>query len=220
MTGAMHLSVHVRLLVATATVVGIAGCSSAGQEPAGLATAGRSTPPASAPQTADTPTGGPTPSAPATSSAVLADLPPGLVFEDIPQGSGDAAAALEAYVGLEKEIWRSFLDARLSPDLSAFATAPVVADWEASVKYQQDHDLIGGGRIVITPTIDRVSDHLVLIGGCADMSELTNIVDGKESPPQEVLESPTWVIEAIVMVDQASGGGWKVSEYRQEPGQC
>ena len=63
-------------------------------------------------------------------------------------------------------------------------------------------------------------DELVLIDACADMSELTNIVDGEETPPPEVVENPTWVVEALVMADQASGGGWKVSEYRQEPRTC
>jgi hypothetical protein len=208
----------VRLVAVAAIVCAVAGCGGSGAEPAGLSTETvRSPVPTTGPATTSAVASG---AATGTATAAVSNLPPGLVFEDIPQASGKAAAALQAYLGLEKEIWRSFLAAELSPDLPKYAMAPVIADWEASIKYQQDHDLVGGGRIVISPTIERVSDHLVLIGGCADMSELTNIVDGEEAPPQEVLESPTWVIEAIVMVDQATGGGWKVSEYRQEPGTC
>jgi hypothetical protein len=217
--GGLRLSVPTRLLSAVALMVAVTACNSAGEEPAGLAPVDRSPASASAEPTAATTADEPTTSG-ATSTPTPGELPPGLVFEDIPPASGNAAAALHAYLGLEAEIWRSFLAAKLSPDLPEYATEPVVADWQAAVKYQQDHDQIGGGSIVITPTIDRVSENLVLIGGCADMSELTNIVDGKETPPPEVLENPTWAIEAIVMVDQASGGRWKVSEYRQEPGQC
>ena len=209
----MRLSLPTTLVMPSVALVAMVGCGSAAEEPAGLETADASTLATSAPTAA-------TASTAATTAPAPTALPPGLVFEDVPEASGQAAAALEAYLGLETAIWRSFLDAKLSPDLATYATAPVVADWEASVKYQRDHDMLGGGRIVITPKIERANDYLVLIGGCADMSELTNIVDGEEAPPEEVLESPTWVIEAIVMLDQASGGGWKVSEYTQEPGEC
>jgi hypothetical protein len=217
----LRRSFHTRLVGMTALLLALAGCGSAGQEPAGLGPDEQSTQAASKEPTGpDLPPADSTASSPSATAPTSPALPPGLSFEDVPEASGKAAAALNAYLGLEAEIWRSFLDAKLSPELTTFATEPVVADWEASVKYLRDHDMVGGGRIVITPTIARVSDQLVLINGCADMSELTNIVDGKEAPPEEVVENPTWVIEALVMVDQASGGGWKVSEYRQEPGRC
>jgi hypothetical protein len=220
MSGAMVAMIfNTRLIVQTVLLVAVAGCSSAGQEPAGLATEDGTAPAATA-----RPTGPTTPpagsAAPAKSPPTPGELPPGLEFRDIPAASGDAGAALDAYLGLETEAWRSFLDAKVSPDLARYATAPLVADVEASVKYQREHNLFGGGRMIITPSIERVGNELVLIGACADLSEVTNIVDGVEGPPEEALESPTWVVEALVTVDQSSGGGWKVSEHRLEPEKC
>jgi hypothetical protein len=221
MCGAMAAMIFkTRLIVPTALVIAVAGCASAAEEPAGLATEDGSAPSATAEQTGSaTPEVGSPGSAPATAPN-LGKLPPGLEFRDVPDASGDTGAALDAYLGLETEAWRSFLDAKPSPDLARYATARLVADVEASVKYQRDHNLFGGGRMVITPSIERVGNELVLVGACADLSEVTNIVDGVEGPPEEALESPTWVVEALVMVDQAAGGRWKVSEHRLEPKKC
>jgi hypothetical protein len=217
----LRLSVNTRLLGPAALLVALAGCSSAGQEPTGLGSGDPTTQAASAEPSAVTTSPSETSaSAPSGGTLTPAALPPGLVFEDLPAASGNAAAALAAYLGLEAEIWRSFLAGRLSPDMATYATAPVVADFEVAFESQRNQGMVGGGNIVITPTLGRVSDQLVLIDACADMSELTNILDGKESPPPEVVENPTWVVEALVMADQASGGGWKVSEYRQEPRTC
>ncbi len=173
----MRLSLPTKLVVPSVALVAMAGCGSAAGEPAGLETADASTLATPAPTAA-------TASTAATTAPPSTALPPGLVFEDVPEASGKAAAALEAYLGLETAIWRSFLDAKLSPDLATYATAPVVADWEASVKYQRDHDMLGGGRIVITPKIERANDYLVLIGGCADMSELTTSSTARKRRPK------------------------------------
>jgi hypothetical protein len=196
------MAAHIGWIV-TAVLIAV-GCSSPVQEPAG------STTPISQPA-------GP---ATAASALVGTDLPPGLEFRNVPEVTGDGRAALQAYLGLETEAWRSFLDAAVSPDLARYATPALVEDVEASVQFQRDHDLRGGGRMVIAPAVQRVENDIALIRACADLSEVTNIVDGVEGPPQEDLDSPTWVVEALVVVDPASGDDWKVSEHRLEPKHC
>jgi hypothetical protein len=213
----LHLRRGARLLAATAVLAALGGCSAGDSEPAGLAT--EATDPLAPSTEATTAPTGPTEGTSGPQPTTPTDLPAGLVFEDVPAATGVAAAALQAYLGLETEGWRGFLAAELSPDLATFATPAVVAEREATAKYQRDHELEGGGSMVITPSIGRVGEHVVQISACADVSGVTNVVDGEETPAEEIRQSPTWVIEALVMPDQEAGI-WKVSEYRVEPKKC
>lgn len=215
----VHLTRGARLVLVATSLAALTACDAAGSEPAGLSTETAHQPDGPATSPVPSASTGATTTAPPVSAAVPADLPPGLVFESIPEPTGPAAAALEAYLGFEAARWRTFLDAQVSADLRDYATDEQVARFESSVEGQRNTNLFGGGTMVLAPTIDRTTDQLVLIGGCADLSGLTNIVDGEEATPEEVTQSPRRTIQAIVAVDESTGR-WKVSEYELEPGTC
>ncbi|WP_123788234.1 hypothetical protein [Phytoactinopolyspora halophila] len=125
--------------------------------------------------------------------------------DEIPE---DAAAAVATYIEFYRG-WRTSLrEVEIDKAVEDFGTRQVVERMESSLDYQEENGIRFGGEFVVELTIEERGDHMVVLGGCADASDLTMIDDDGERPAVEPGEEST----APVHVELTNNGGvWLIN---------
>ena len=134
--------------VGAITVLLLTACTAQVPEPGPTATS-------AAPTSTPTPT--PTPTPTATGPIDRSDAALGIQFESLPDVTGDARAALDAYTYFEVEFWRSTTSGAVSGAIPAVADPAVVAVVQTQVDGNAQKGLKIGGQTQIH-LLDVVAD--------------------------------------------------------------
>ena len=179
------------------TVLLLTACTSEAPEPAPASTS-------ASPTSAPTPTSTPTPTA--SGPMDRSDAALGIQFENLPDVTGDARAALDVYTYFEVEFWRSTVDGKLSDAILTVADPDVVALVQAQVDGNAGLTVGGENRIEIS---DIVADAATAtLTTCQDTSGfLVTDADGKVWTGVELGEQPTTV---TVGLTKEPGLPWRV----------
>lgn len=175
------------LLLATA-------CSGAGDDPA----AGTSETSVTPSRTGTTPSSAP--SAPRTEFA-------GLELERLPTPTGRRADALDTYVNFERGLRETLLEARMSKALRRVSAPNVVAQFQRTVDFLRSHDQHYAGTARVT--VDEVAGRgrVVVLEGCADGSDVSQVTGGKHRP----VDKPVRALWRATLTE--NDGQWLVTEY-------
>lgn len=181
----------------------LAGCDGGGQEPAGLTTVT-----ASPTATEPTPTPTPTPTGPVDRS----DEEVGIVFEDLPDVTGDALTALDTLTLFEVEEWRAMTTGAIDSDI-AFFVAPEVVDL---VQAQLDGNVEGGWTVdgVLTVTVQAIDAdaHTAHATVCRDDgSALYTDASGTYTPAELDLPDALLFNAVLSRIDETSP--WMLESY-------
>ena len=195
------------VLVVGVVVTGLAGCAveqAATAEP----TASASPTPSPTP----TPTPSPTP-AEVTASDLSDPDGAGIVFVDIPDLRGPAAAAHDAVARTEVETWRSQKEGAISPGLAS-TVSPSQLTWVESL-VQRDREAGWGYEGALRVTISDV----VVDGATATASVCEDYADVRFTMPDaaapltlEQAEYAQFVGSAMTLASPDGGATWRVEE--------
>lgn len=143
-------------------VIGLtAGCSAAAEEPIGLNASPTAT---KSPAPAPTPTDGP---------EDMSDPEVGIVFEDIPAVTGDAADVHNWMSAVEVEQWRSLTTTIVSASLSAYASGTVQEDMQVTVNSNKAKGNVMGGVLRVRIGDIRVDGDTAKGTACRNYTDVT-----------------------------------------------
>lgn len=193
--------------VACAVVaLAVAGCSGTDEDMPGLTASPTTTP-------AETPT--PTPShAPTSVAGTVADLSDpelGIVFEDVPELSGDEADVYNWVATYRVEYWRTLLDNEVSPGFAVFTAPEVQARMERIASANVEEGLEFDGTFHVS--IDGISvDGDSAVGmACDDYRDVTITgPDGPRTLDEEGAAAPILLRVTLARGTTGAAGLWTV----------
>ena len=202
---------RVRVVVGAFLVAVLAGCSGGGQEPAGLSTVTASP----APEVSPTPIPTPTPTSILGRVLDMSDPELGIVFDDVPDLTGDEADVYNWIATFEVEYWRTLVTNVASPAFSVFTSAEVQARMEeiaanntagqskvAGVFHVRIADIVVTGDTARATTCDNYGEMLAEDG------------DGPQTLEEVGLAEPV-LLEVTLARNPAGQGLWTIQTSRQ-----
>lgn len=209
-----HSGVAALLAIAALLTV---GCTGSEEEPAGLATTDPA-PATSEPTPATTPESTPTPEPDSEKAGdpLDIDMPPGLVFEDIPDLAENEIAPFRAFMTYYAEEWRMLTTNEPSDLLPTVASPDLVNALNDRIASQDESGFTLGGTLrYIGPEVVGLSEDVAVINVCFDQSEVEAVWydepgSGETGDPQRN------AILDLNLID----GRWQVVGETTETGSC
>ena len=196
------------VVTAAAVVVLLAGCTTPGPTPAAT------TPP---PSSAASPTPTPTPT-PTGGVQDQSDQALGIVFDDVPQLSGDEADVWNWIATYEKEYWRTMTTNEVSPAFAALGSAAVQKSMAQVVADNREVEATIGGTFRATVGGVTVDGDSATGVACDDYADVTfEDADGPDTPEEAGFGEPR---RKRLTLQRLQGEGiWRVQTVKVE-GTC
>ncbi len=174
----------------------------------------------------DSPDFGPTTEAASSSEPTELTTPPGpkpiptsypdvgLEYDGLPDLDGKYHDALAVFVDFDRGRLELLRDAQMSPLLSKNAAGQVVATYQSTATYLQDHNAHYRGTSVASFDSVETDGDLLGLDLCLDGTDLRYVEDGSASAP----EGPSRVPYRVIVTQ--AGGSWTVTEAATQEGSC
>ena len=165
-----------------AVVLLVGGCTAHDPDMPGLT---------ASPTTESTPTATPTPTPTSTQSKIagtvvdLSDAELGIVFDDVPELSGDEADVYNWIATYEVEVWRSLTTNEVSPGVAHIASPEVVSAMERNAAGNADLDARIGGLFRVSVAGIQVDGDTGSGTVCHDYRDVTFADSAGEYTPEE-----------------------------------
>ncbi|WP_019136470.1 hypothetical protein [Cellulomonas massiliensis] len=197
-------------VTAAAAVVLLAACTGPDATPAASSPAAtRSAAPSATPTPTPTPTGG---------VQDQSDEALGIVFEDVPELTGDEADVWNWIATYEKEYWRTMTTNEVSPAFSAIGSAAVRQSMERVAEGNAKIDAKIGGTFHVEVGGVTVDGDTATGVSCDDFADATfEDENGTYTPEEAGFDEPRR--KSFTLVRGASEGIWKVETVKRE-GTC
>ena len=165
------------MVVCAVAALVLAGCTGNDPDMPGLTASPTATP---------TPTPTPSPTSIAGTVVDLSDPELGIVFEDVPDLSGDEADVWNWISTYEVEVWRALTTNRLSPAVEVIAAPEVVSAMEQGAAANAENEISVGGTFHVTVSGIRVDGDTAVGSVCHDYRDVTFADPAGEYTPDEV----------------------------------
>ncbi|WP_322938050.1 hypothetical protein [Nocardioides bizhenqiangii] len=157
----------------------------------------------------------PTTSAPKGPKPIPTSYPDvGLEYDGLPDLKGSYRVALEVFVAFDRGRLQLAREAKMNPLVSENAAEQVVATFQSTATYLQDHDAYYRGTSVATFDDVETNGGLLGLDLCLDGTELRFVEGGSASAPDGPARVPFRVI--VTQID----GSWTVTEAATQEGTC
>lgn len=138
----------------------------------------------------------------------------GLEYDGLPDLDGRYRDALEVFIAFDRGRLQLAREARMNPLLSENAAEQVVATFQSTATYLQDHNAYYRGTSVATFDEVKADGNLLGLDLCLDGTELRFVENGSAAAPDGPARVPFRVV--VTQID----GSWTVTEAASQEGTC
>jgi hypothetical protein len=138
----------------------------------------------------------------------------GLEYDGLPDLDGKYRDALEVFVDFDRGRLELLRDAKMNSLLSKNAAEPVVATYQSTATYLQDHNAHYRGTSVASFNSVKTDGDLLGLDLCLDGTDLRYVEAGAASAP----DGPSRVPYRVIVTQ--TGGSWTVTEAATQEGSC
>ena len=165
-----------------------------------------------------TPTATPSPTSIAGTVVDLSDPELGIVFEDVPDLTGDEADVYNWVATFEVEYWRTMTSNVVSPAMGVMASAEVQARMDRMVTNNSESELDVGGELRATVSRIAVSGDTAVAWVCDDFSGATFADPAGEYTPEQ-MDADVPIAKNVSLVRGVGEGQWTVATL-EDAGSC
>jgi len=188
-------------------VVGLlAGCTGGGQEPLGLSTVTADP----SPEVEATPTPTPTPTSIVGRVLDMSDPEFGIVFDAVPDLSGDEADVYNWVATFEQEYWRTLKTNEASPAFSVFTSADVQARLKEIATNNTNDQSQWSGVFHVRISDIGVDGDAARATTCDDYGQVTLVEPGGPVAPEEVGVAEPVLSEVTLARNHTGEGLWTI----------